>query len=632
MRKLLTYIMLLCATTLLTGFSWGFGNDDPCKNALDLAGSLDNIRDEVQARQTEARILSLCPDGGAGHYVSGLQLERVGNLDGAISEYRKALQQEKEFPLASGNLGLLYAQKGMNDEASVELSRGLFPRANPKYHKAMARILAERKLYPLAIYHYGEAARELTRDAAVYNGMADAYAATGQPEKALDEYRRALAADSNSEAAHIGIATIHLARHEQDKALESLKKAEASNPQNREIHLMLAAIYEKKGDSKSAEYQYLLGGKRKIAEGSTPQQKPAGDEPLTGNLARDIESIQTAIKKNPDSAVLYEKLGYLYRSGGKDTEAVAAYKEAAHLNSTNHEVYLNLGILLEKRSLLDEAVVAYKQALRIKPDNAEAHLRLADLRNSRGLYQEAASHYGEFLKLKPDSPDIQLKLARIFARNKENGLAIDAYNAFLKHSPDNAEANREIAALYRAKGANDKAVEHYTRALAKQKDDMDTRNALVSIYVKNKQYDEITGLLKGTAELFPDDPNNHYKLGLIYEFKKDYEGAIGSYKKAIEVIADHARSLNALGRLYMKTGRINEAKEMLEAAKKADPSLEETTVLLNNIRDEFSPEPRKISKSKKSKSKKSKKSAKIRKATKTGKTVDKKPAAPKKKQ
>jgi tetratricopeptide (TPR) repeat protein len=630
MQKLLTYFMLLSATLLLTGFSWGFGGD-PCRKAFELAGTLDGIRDEVQSRQTEARILSLCPDGGAGHYVSGLQLERVGNLDGAINEYRKALQQEKAFPLASGNLGLLYAQKGMNDEASVELARALSSRPNPKYHKAMARFLAERQVYPLAIYHYNEAARELTRDAAVFNGLADAYAATAQPEKALEAYRLALAAEPNSVAAHIGIASIYLARNEQDKALETLKLAETGNPQDREVHLMMAALYERKGDTTSAEYQYLLGGKPKT--GTTSQQKPTGDAPLTGDPSKDIETINIAIKKNPTSATLYEKLGNLYRSGGKDSEAITAYKEAAHLNSKSHEVYLNLGILLEKRSQLDEAVVAYKQALRIKPDNADAHLRLADLHNSRGLYQEAVTHYGEFLKLKPDSPDIQLKLARIFARNKENGLAIDAYISFLKHSPDNVEANREIAALYRAKGANDKAVEHYIKVLAKQKDDMETRNALVSIYVKNKQYDEITVLLKGTAELFPDDPNNHYKLGLIYEFKKDYENAIGSYKKAIEVNAEHARSLNALGRLYMKTGRINEAKEMLEAAKKADPTLEETAVLLNNIRDEFNPEPRKISKGKKSRSKKSKKSLKTRKTTKTsktGKTAEKKSTTPKK--
>lgn len=632
MRTHWKHLLLLSAATLLTGFTWGFGSD-PCKEAIELAGGLETQRDEVLLRQTEAKILSLCPDGGAGHFVSALQLERVGNLDGAISEYRKALQQEQAFPQASGNLGLLYAQKGMNDEASVELARGLASTSNPRYHKAMARILAERKVYSLSIYHYNEAARELNRDPAVFNGLAAAYAATGQQEKALDEHRKALSVDPNSEAAHLGIAAIHLARNEQDKALDSLKKAETGNPQNREIHLMMAAIYEKKGDTASADYQYLLGGKPKTVATQTSQPKPAADMPLSGDPDKDIETLKSAIKENPRSAILHEKLGNLYRSSGKDNEAVTAYKEAAHLNSSNHEVYLNLGILYEKRSQLDEAVVAYKQSLRIKPDSADAHLRLADLRNSRGLYQEAVTHYGEFLKIKPDSPDIQLKLARIFARNKETGLAIDAYAAFLKHSPDNVEANREIAALYKAKGTNDKAAEHYKKVLAQQKDDMDTRAALVSIYVKNKQYDEITELLKGTAELFPEDPNNHYKLGLIYEFKKDYENAIAGYKKAIERKPDHARSLNALGRLYMKTGRINEAKEMLEAAKKADPSMEETTVLLNNIRDEFNPEPRKISKGKKGKSKKSKKSSKTAKSksSKGGKSTDKKSSPAKKK-
>ena len=46
----------------------------------------------------------------------------------------------------------------------------------------------------------------------------------------------------------------------------------------------------------------------------------------------------------------------------------------------------------------------------------------------------------------------------------------------------------------------------------------------------------------------------------------------------------------------MKTGHIKEAKVALEAAKSADPTLEETTVLLSNIRDEFAPERKKYAK------------------------------------
>ena len=110
------------------------------------------------------------------------------------------------------------------------------------------------------------------------------------------------------------------------------------------------------------------------------------------------------------------------------------------------------------------------------------------------------------------------------------------------------------------------------------------------MYVKNKNYEELTALLKENVELTPNDANSHYKLGLVYEFQKNYEEAAGSYKKATELQKDHAKALNALGRVYMKTGHIKEAKEALEAAKNADPALEETTVLLSNIRDEFSPE------------------------------------------
>ena len=114
-------------------------------------------------------------------------------------------------------------------------------------------------------------------------------------------------------------------------------------------------------------------------------------------------------------------------------------------------------------------------------------------------------------------------------------------------------------------------------------------------------------------------PNTHYKLGLVYEFQKNYEEAAGCYKKAIELKKDHAKALNSLGRVYMKTGRIKEAKEVLEAAKNADPALEETTVLLSNIRDEFSPERKSYSKKKKGGKSKKSKSGKKGKKAKSGK-------------
>lgn len=618
-KRYCNLLMLPVAALLLTGFSWGdlgLGGDS-CKEAMDAALKLESIRDEAQLRLEEARILSRCPDGASANFVTAIQLERVGNIDGAIGEYRRAQLKDRNFSAASGNLGLLYAQKGQNDEALVELARGLASSVpNPRYHKAMARLLADRRVYPLAVYHYTEAGRELPRDPSIFLGLADIHRATGQQEKALEEYRRALSVDPNSDKANVGIAAISIERNDPDKAIEQLKKAAVANPQNRDVHLMLAGIYEKKGDAKLADYHYLMGGKGKTASSAVRLSSGLGS---ASGADKEIEVLKATVKERPDDVVSYEKLGHLYRAAGKDTEAIEAYREAAHRNSNNSDVYLNLGILYEKRSQADEAVVAYKQAIKAKPDNHDARLRLGDISLARGFFQEAVEQYSEFLKLRPESPDIHLKLARIFAKSKESNLAIESYRHVLRYSPDDVDANREIAALYKAKGQNEKAVEHLRKVLALRKDDADTRTALVSIYVKNKQYDEITVLLKEAAELTPDDPNNHYKLGLIYDFKKDYENAVANYKKAIEIKGDHARSLNALGRLYMKTGRLSEAREALEAAKKADPAMEETSILLNNIRDEFNPEPRKISKSKKGKNKKGKKTSKTAKSSKSAK-------------
>lgn len=619
MKILQTYLLLLIAALLLTGFNWGFGPDS-CKEALEVAGTLDTIRDEARMRQAEAKIIVQCPEGAASHFVNALQRERVGNFDGAIDEYRRTLQQAPSFARASGNLGLLYARKGMNDEASVELTRALASIPDPLYHRAMARIFTEQKVYPLAIYHYNEAQKRLTGDASLFVELAEIHVATNQLDKALDEYRRALAVDSASVKAHIGIATILQQRGDHDKALEQLKRGEAAVPQNREIHLMLAGIYEKKGDDKLADYHSLLGGKGKPVKAA---EKPVAQSGASG-VDKEIETLRAAIKESPDDTRAYEKLGHIYRAAGKDAEAIEAYREAAHRNSTSSDVYLNLGILYEKRGQIDEAVVAYKRAVKADPSSAEARLRLGDIRFSRGLFQEAVEQYSEFLKLRPESPDIHLKLARIFAKSKEVGLAISSYRSVLDYSPNDGDANREIAALYAQKGDVEKALVHYKKALAVHKDDSEARTALISIYVKSKQYDEITVLLKDAVELSPDDPVNHYKLGLIYDFKKDYDNAIVAYKKAIELKPDNARALNALGRLYMKTGRLSEAKETLEAARKVDPAMEETSILLNNIRDEFNPEPRKITKGKKGKSKKSKKSSKKAKGSK--KAGAKKPA------
>ena len=112
---------------------------------------------------------------------------------------------------------------------------------------------------------------------------------------------------------------------------------------------------------------------------------------------------------------------------------------------------------------------------------------------------------------------------------------------------------------------------------------------------------ELVALLKENVEMTPQDSNQHYRLGLVYEFQKDYGNASASYLEAVKLKEDNAKALNALGRINMKTGHIKEAKEYLERAKAIDPTMEETTLLLSNIRDELAPVTTKYKKNSKGK-------------------------------
>ncbi len=609
MYKKATAILPLLAGSvfLLTGFNWNFGGDK-CKGTVELVNKMVVSEDVTEQTRDEEKILSDCPDSAAANFVKGLQSERAGDIDGAISFYLRSLQKEPDFAAASGNLGLLYMQKGMHDEAAVALTKGLAGVQATAYHKAMGRLMADKKFYPLAQYHYGQALLAQPADADLLAGQAEIYTAQGQTDRAIDEYRRTLLLEPGHEQSAAGLAAIYQERNRSADALGVLKKASASNPGSGRLHLLLADQYAQRGDTRQAEYERILGGQRANAGAVAVQSgvvtaaisasdglRQADRLVSQGELEKAAEAYREQIRQQPDSVLAQERLGNLYFHAGRDDDAVTAYREASYLGSVNPEVYYNLGQLYERRGHLDEAVVAYKRTIERQNNHADARLRLAEIRMERGNAQEALEQYTEYLRLNPANTSVQLKLAQIHQQNKRPDLAEQVYKSALATAPSNLDANRELAILYRDQGRNKQAIEHFRRVLDLQKDDADSRNALIAIYVKEKKYDKIEKLLQEAIEISPDDPVNYYKMGLMQDFNKQHDQAIDNYKKAIELKPDNARAMNALGRVYMKTGRLAEAREVLQAAKEVDPSMEEASFLLNNIKDDFQPVPRAIS-------------------------------------
>lgn len=245
------------------------------------------------------------------------------------------------------------------------------------------------------------------------------------------------------------------------------------------------------------------------------------------------------------------------------------------------------GVTHESAGRLEEAAREYRLMLRRSPAHGDARRRLAEIHLFKGETAEAIMHLKELAYYQTQNPLIHYRLGQLYESSGNIRKATAAYRKAIDSFPGNLSARRGLARLYARRKMPNEAAAEYRAILAVAPDDKPARNALTAIYLRGKKYDQLTDLLKEAVERKPDDATARFKLGLVYEFRKKYTEAAGEYEKAVELDSGHAKAMNALARVYMKTGDTGKAKEMMEAAVRADPSLKGSALLPRSFNDEF---------------------------------------------
>ena len=593
---------LIAVVVFCCGFSWGLGKSDPCDEARTTLNTLSTVTDPSKRIKLEEAVLAACPNGASGLFLKALQAEKASKSNAAIPLYREAIAKDDTIAEAHGNLGLLLLERGHDEEASVELTKGLMGWSDPRYHRAIAYLLSEGSLPALALFHYNEALKAFPDDVEIHTGRAEAYVQLGHFDKAEKEYVRLKELKPKDVKLKQGLADVYRKSGQLDRAIQELQVCVNSNPSDKEGHRLLAEALMEKGEREAARKEYLLAG---IDVTINPEDfARKGDEFMKiREYGQAIGAYQTALKGRPSWPDTQHKLGKAQMAAGRDDDALATLTALIKSGIEDGAVFYDLGLLRERSGQLDEAISTYQLSLTHDPANVNAHRRLAEIYTWRGNFTDAATQYRELIQLREDNPLYHLNLGRVYDRMKDQKNALGEYEIAVRLDPNSIEGHRELARIF-ARGAQPvKAEHHYKEVLRLNGADEAARNALVNMYVKQKRYDELTIFLKSWLDKAPDDPQRHYRLGIIYEFKKEYDLAISEYKKSTELQPDNARILLALGRTYLKTGKLSEAREMLELSKKADPALLESQLLLNSIKND--PQPTKKKMRKKSGTKKS---------------------------
>jgi protein O-GlcNAc transferase len=247
------------------------------------------------------------------HKNRGLKLHRKGQLEEAVSCYRKALQLNPNLAGVYNNMGAGLQGLGRLEEAISSFEMAVEIR--PDYieaHNNMGNLLQQMGRIDEAISSYHKVL-ELEPDLSeAHNNLGNAYHHMGQLSEAISCYQKALELRPDNAQAYCNLGNGYQIEGRIDQAIFCYNKAVTLNPDNPEAYNNMGAALKH-----------------------------------CGRLEEAVSCHRKALELEPGNAVAHNNLGSANKHQGKLPEAMACYRKACHLKRDYAEAHSNLILAMQ---------------------------------------------------------------------------------------------------------------------------------------------------------------------------------------------------------------------------------------------------------------------------------------------
>lgn len=438
------------------------------------------------AEASFGRAAMLSPnDAGAFSFLGYVRLQQK-NWDGALTALQSAQDNGKNLDVAAraqllNNIG--FARWNKNETASARTAFEDALKLQPDYYDArynLAFALLSSDKFADALPHLKILQAKNPNDAAIEEGLGEAFDRTGNSGSALGAYKRAIALDPKNENYQFKFALILLNDGRRDDALEALRNLLGINPNNAPALLQIGDIHlrnNRYSDAAAALKRYV---------------NVRGDD-FTGRfnlgVALDYSSkfddalVQygAAEKLKPGDAATKNNIGRIYFKRGRFDEAVAKFNEALILDPAFYDARTNLAIVLAAQDKLDMSTTEWQKLAADAADGARGasiadrkvlEARIATARSgiasnllAQSNYKDAADEYRRLLALTPADAEARSGLGRALYNLKDYAGAEAAYRTIIKAYPANANAYNDLGVVLEAKGNRAGALDNYQKAV-----------------------------------------------------------------------------------------------------------------------------------------------------------------------
>lgn len=282
-----------------------------------------------------------------------------------------------------------------------------------------------------------------------------------------------------------------------------------------------------------------------------------------GEFERAISEYRHALAFNPNSPIIYNRLGVAYSELKQYDAALDAYQKALALSPLTTELHYNVGLVHLKKGDLPRALEAFKHAITLDAEREDTYTALGEVYLKQGNLQQAAHAYKQVTRLNPNgNPSATLGLGKVYARQERWDDAITAVEKAIKIQVDNTEAHYQLAQIYIKRGEKKKAA------------------SAMAFFKVLRQTDPLLQEAEAWVKRHPNDARGYNNLGIVYLARRRSEDAIANYKRAISLAPNLATAHYNLGHAYHKQGKMNLAISAYQQALTIDTTL---AIAHNNV-------------------------------------------------
>ncbi len=366
------------------------------------------------------------------------------------------------LPQASSSIDLKAAndfQEGRVADAESALEAEL--RAHPQDLSAlslMAVILDSQRKYSEAEEFYRRALQIAPGSPVILNNLGNHYLATGNPKKAEESFRRAVAIDAHHVNANLQLADMSVQRKDGAEALACLSRLAATAQSQPVAQLLKAQAVVLMGNCKSA-----------MPVLNALEEKTVQDPHFSFSIGlgyaqcqeydRAEKSFSEALRADPSNFGVLYNLGVAARRAGHLDRAQQVFEAALRSRPEDVGALYGYGdLLIAAKDFLAASAVLYRAA-RLAPDRADVLLLLAHATEVLGYYEDTASTLEKYLKLHPadEVAHRELGFSLILQGKFEEGLP--KLRQFVVRHPQDARGQYELGAA-EATASPEKALFH----------------------------------------------------------------------------------------------------------------------------------------------------------------------------